>query len=56
MDKKAYKHIKCNSFSKSDWNKNYIEILEQMEAELLIGLKELVLDIKNMVATIRPKE
>ena len=48
MDKKAYKHIKCNSFSKSDWEGNEFEILEQLEAELLVGLREIWLDINNM--------
>lgn len=48
--------IKCDNFSKKDWEENYIEILEQVQAELLLEIREMIFDVKNFVLQIKEKE
>lgn len=46
----ARKRLQFTAFSKKDIDEHWNEILEQLEAELMIGFREIMLDIKNMVA------
>lgn len=45
--------IKCDNFTKKDWEENWLQIIEQIESELVVGVRELFFDIKNWIAEVR---
>jgi len=42
----------CKSFSKRDWERHWEQIIEQIDADLIIGIRKLYIDIEDWVVNV----
>ena len=47
MDDKDMLSIKCDEFTKKEWKENCREIVEQLDAELIVGIRKMKFDTDN---------